>query len=239
MTKGSNGTATYNVPADASELYFVILGAPDTYNRVPWNDNETDDEQWPYTITLDGSDVYEYYEPSMPEYEKVNANTLNVSYDQSIDPNDGEWVAGGLNLMSTEMSEFLGVSFNDMSSLMEVPHAGTEVVKQEGKIVVFNRNADGTLSNMPTANDGYWVTPDGTAVDYGDATIYYEISGINLTLGKKGAVGNPGETMVMHPVFVYTIGGVEKTVNITVNYKFRGEPTRAPRRIAYSKMKKF
>lgn len=239
MTKGANGTATYNVPADATELYFVIMGAPDTYNRVPWNDNETDDEQWPYTITLEGSDVYGYYEPSMPEYEKVDANTLNVSYDLSVDPNDGEWVAGGLNLMSTEMSEFLGVAFNEMAGLMDVPHAGVAVEKIDGKIVVFNRNADGSLSNMPTANDGYWVTPEGTAVDYGDATIYYEISGINVTLGKKGAVGAPGETMVMHPVFVYTNGGVEKTVNITINYKFRGEPARAPRRIAYSRMKKF
>ena len=239
MSKGAEGTASYDVPANASELYFVILGAPDTYNRVPWDETEKNDEQWPYTITVSETDVYDYTEPSLPEYNKVDTNTMDVTYTVSVDPDNEDWSVGALNLMSSEMCDFFNADFAGLSDLMLAPTVGNQVVKTEGKIVVFNRNADGSLSDMPTANVGYWVTPDGTAADYGDATIYYEISGVNVTLGKKGAVGAAGETMTMRPVYVYTADGVEKTVNITINYQFKSKPAQMPRRISYSKMKKF
>lgn len=239
MSKGAEGTASYDVPANASELYFVILGAPDTYNRVPWDENEKNDEQWPYTITVSETDVYDYTEPSLPEYNEVDANNMEVTYTVSVDPDNEDWSVGALNLMSSEMCDFFDADFAGLSDLMLAPTVGNQVVKTDGKIVVFNRNADGSISDMPTANVGYWVTPDGTAADYGDATIYYEISGVNVTLGKKGAVGAAGETMTMRPVYVYTVDGVEKTVNITINYQFKSKPAQMPRRISYSKMKKF
>lgn len=239
MVKGSTATATYTVPAGASELYLVVLAAPTTYNRVPWNDNESDDEQWPYTITLTGTDLLNYTEPSLPVFDQVDANTLNVTYDLSVDPADTDWVAGGLNLISDNLTSFFGMDIATLQSIVETPTVGNAVNKTDGKIVVLNRNADGTVSNMPTANTGYWVTADGTAADYGQASIYYEVSGINLTLGKKGQIGTSGQTMVMHPMYVYTSGTTEKTVNITVNYLFRSPQAAPARRVAYSKMKQF
>ena len=239
MSKGAEGTASYDVPADASELYFVIMGAPDTYNRVPWDETEKNDEQWPYTITVSDTDVYDYNEPELPVYEKVDANTMNVSYNVVIDPSDEDWSVGALNLMSAEMCEFFGVDFAGLSDLMLEPILDEQVVKTEGKIVVFNRNADGSLADMPTANIGYWVTADGTAASYGESEIYYETSGINLTLGKKGAVGAAGETLTMRPVYVYTANGVEKTVNITVNYLCKSKTAPLARKFKYAGMKKF
>lgn len=238
MSKGSDAVASYAVPEGATSLYFVIMGSPDSYNRVAWDDNETNDEQWPYTVTFEGTDVYGYTEPSLPEYTKVDDNTLNVSYNLAVNINDEGWVAGSLNLMSRDISDFLGISFAELSSIVNVPHAGTPVAKEEGKIAVFNKDADGKLNNNPTANDGYWLTPDGTVAEYGAASIYYEVSGINLTLGKKGAVGTDGQTLTMRPVYVYTKDGVEKTVNITVNYNFYAPAAQKPR-IKYSKMKLF
>ncbi len=105
--------------------------------------------------------------------------------------------------------------------------------------MVFNKNADGSISNMPTANVGYWLTVDGTAIEYAEGTIYYELNGANLILGKKGAVGAPGDTMVMHPVYVYKKGSSEKTINVTVTYKFRGATTELGKRVSYSRMKLF
>lgn len=238
MTKGANGCASYNVPAGAKELYFVIMGAPNTYNRVAWDDNELNDEQWPYTVTFDGADVYGYTEPTLPVYEKVDANTLNVSYELAVNINHKNWVVGTLNLMSNEMCEFLGVQFGDLSGLMDVPHAGTPVEKKEGKIAVFNLDSDGTLNGNPTANDGYFVNPKGDVTEYGQAQIYYEMSGVNISLGAKDGVGADGETWTIRPVYIYTKDGVEKRVNIKVNYNFFTPKAQKPR-VKYSKMKKF
>ena len=238
MTKGANGTASYIVPAGAKELYFVIMGAPDTYNRVAWDDNELNDEQWPYTVTFEGADVYGYSEPSLPEYEKVNENTLNVTYNLPVNINHQAWVVGTLSLMSNEMCEFLGVQFGDLAGLMDTPHVGTPVEKKEGKIAVFNLDSNGKLNGNPTANDGYWLNSKGDVADYGQAQICYEMSGINISLLAKDGVGADGETWTVRPVYVYTKDGVEKTVNIKVNYNFFVQKAQKPR-IKYSKMKKF
>lgn len=230
MVKGSSGTAEIDVPANAERLYFVVVGTPTTYNRAPWDDNEANDEQWPYTITVTNSDVFGYSEPSVPVFTKVDDSTLKVSYDVTIDPTNGDWTAGSLDLAVKEVADFTGIALNSLAAAVVPVKLNETVTKKEGKIVLFNRNADGTLSGNPTANLGYWVKPDGTVADYNSASIYYELGGFNLTLGKKGAVGKSGDNMVMHPVFIYTKDGKEKTIEVTVNYKFRTPSASARRR---------
>lgn len=50
MHTGKKGTATYEVPANTERLYLCVLAAPDKYNRNAWDDDETNDEQWPYRV---------------------------------------------------------------------------------------------------------------------------------------------------------------------------------------------
>lgn len=50
MYSANEGKATYTVPAGASALYFVVVGAPKTYNHHPWDDVENNDYQWPYKV---------------------------------------------------------------------------------------------------------------------------------------------------------------------------------------------
>ncbi len=47
---GGKGTATFECPANCSRLWFVVSGAPSTHWRHPWDDNVTNDEQWPYQV---------------------------------------------------------------------------------------------------------------------------------------------------------------------------------------------
>lgn len=220
MTKGASGTASYNVPAGATELYFVILASPTTYNRVPWDDNEANDEQWPYTMTVTNSDVYGYSEPAVPVFNKVDENTLKVSYTLTVDPANGDWNVGSLDLACKEVADFTGIALGSLANAVVPVKLNEAVSRKEGKIVLFNRNADGNLNGSPTANLGYWVTADGTCADYNSATIYYELGAFNLTLGKKGKVGSAGQSMVMRPVFVYTKNGKDKYIEVTVTYKF-------------------
>lgn len=100
---------------------------------------------------------------------------------------------------------------------------GTKQEAQEGKIVVFNGESDGSLSAMPTANVGYWLNKDGNAVAWGNGhAVYYEINGSVLSLGKLGAeAGVAGDVITMRPVFVYTSGGKTKTFRFNITYNFK------------------
>lgn len=57
MHKGKSGTASYEVPGNTERLYLCVLAAPDQYNRNVWDDDETNDEQWPYRVKFSGTDI--------------------------------------------------------------------------------------------------------------------------------------------------------------------------------------
>ncbi|MBR3020868.1 MAG: BACON domain-containing protein [Bacteroidaceae bacterium] len=60
----AEGTATFNVPANSSKLWFVVCGAPKSYERHAWptdaskSDTDTDDNKWPWQVQFSGTNPY-------------------------------------------------------------------------------------------------------------------------------------------------------------------------------------
>lgn len=220
MTKTAvANSATYTMPADADELYLVVCATPDVYNRCPWNDRENDDEQWPYSFTLTGADVYGYSEPAVAEYTKVSDKLLEGKVTIDVNGASGDWVFSSFNLCVPEILGFLGLDRAGFESALVIPEAGVAQTPAEGAIVALNRDADGSLNNMPTANVGYWLDENGNAVGWGNGHIvYYEFSSSALSLGKLGDQLTVGRTYELRPTLIYTVGGVEKRVDLTITY---------------------
>lgn len=53
----AEGTATLVLPEKCSRVFFVVMGAPKTYWRHPWDDNANNDEQWPYQVTFENINI--------------------------------------------------------------------------------------------------------------------------------------------------------------------------------------
>ena len=57
----SGGNASFNVPSNSSKLWFVVSGAPQTYERHAWpteaskSDTDTDDNKWPWKVSFSGT----------------------------------------------------------------------------------------------------------------------------------------------------------------------------------------
>ncbi|MBS2098760.1 DUF6055 domain-containing protein [Carboxylicivirga linearis] len=61
------GSASYNTPQDtlhfdcpnnASRLWLVVSGAPTTHWRHAWDDDDSNDEQWPYQVKFNHTNLY-------------------------------------------------------------------------------------------------------------------------------------------------------------------------------------
>ena len=52
-SQNPEGTATLTVPVNCKKIFFVVMGAPTTYWRHPWDDDESNDEQWPYQVRFE------------------------------------------------------------------------------------------------------------------------------------------------------------------------------------------
>ena len=57
VQSAAEGTATLTVPANCARIFFVVMGAPKTYWRHPWDDNVNNDEQWPYQVTFENTNL--------------------------------------------------------------------------------------------------------------------------------------------------------------------------------------
>ena len=219
--KDATGSISFNVPAGADYLFLVVQGSPETYMSHGWDEKETNDPQFPYAITLEGTTLQKYSAPLQATYKEENGclvGTLNVS----IPSNNEDWVYDNYDIAEKAVADYLGVSTSEIGSLIVQPEVNKPQVAQEGKIVVFNEEADGSLSNNPTATVGYWLDKDGNAVAWGNGHIvYYEINSSLIALGKLGSEASSLGSVTMRPVFVYTKNGQEKTVKFVITYNFK------------------
>lgn len=220
--KDAVGNIEYSVPTGTESLYLVVQGSPEKYMSHGWDEDESNDAQFPYAISLENTYIVNNSEQVAAEYEKVGKE-LHGSLNLNIQAANGDWLAYTYNMADQDVCDFFGVSADELADLIVQPVVGTQQEKQEGKIVVFNEEADGSLNGMPTANIGYWVDVDGNAVGWGNGhNVYYEIEGTSIYLGKLGnESAEAGETRSMRPVYVYTKDGVEKILRYTVTYNFK------------------
>lgn len=52
------GTAELTIPeGTCTRLFFVVMGAPTKYWRHPWDDNDANDEQWPFEVQFENTNL--------------------------------------------------------------------------------------------------------------------------------------------------------------------------------------
>ncbi|NDV58488.1 DUF6055 domain-containing protein [Bacteroides sp. 519] len=222
MTKGAKGTASFTVPAGTNELYFVIMAAPGEYNRQYWNDLEADDEQWPYSIKVSGTDVASYNElveieldpNATPQHVKMTINvrgTAESSYDfarYNIAYYDNAAICHAFCLMPEDIDEIFHHSSEGLA---------------EGKICMRLKLTDGSYSyddNCGGELGGFWCNAIGEPQGWGEnARTYTKLHTISdMEVGFMPGTITAGETYPQIVELVYTKGGQEYIATLNFNF---------------------
>lgn len=67
---------SFDCPANCDKLWLVVSGAPGMHWRHAWDDNDANDEQWPYQVKFNNTNLYGY----------ANViNAINNSYEENLD----------------------------------------------------------------------------------------------------------------------------------------------------------
>ncbi len=205
MAKDAEGTATYAVPEGTQKLYFVVIGAPTTYNRHAWDETDANDVQWPYKVRFEGSNRLGYYEF---DDDAVPCDTT-VAYTVTADGNADAYELGSIGMMSEGLLDAVAKAFKlqaaDIAANFLPIAAGTTVTPKEGKVCLAMKSPTSkTYSYSYTANAGFWCSASGAAQSYGSAPVYveYQPSTFTLVYGHMPKTGK-GRTYTMRPTFVY------------------------------------
>ncbi len=223
MVHGANGEAAMTVPAGTDHLYLMVCATPTNYNRHAWNDDESDDEQWPYEVSFTGTNVKGYINID----ENNDPTNVSLSYDLKCDASSGEYVLGNLDFSADGTLEKIATAFAmqpaAIAAATVTPSNGTTAQPAEGKIVLGLLQPNGTISYTYTANAGFYVKADGSQGSWSDGDpLWFEYAKDTfiMSYGHYPGKSKAGTKYVVKPVLVYTKGGKQYKATITLNMQF-------------------
>jgi len=214
MFSANEGEASFAVPADATNLYFVVLGAPTEYRQNEWDDDEKDDDQWPYKVKFGQTDLLGNFSID----ETADPKDVTLTYDLSCDASNGGYPLGTIDLStSKDLAQAFVMNPSAISALIQ----GVNAQPSEGKIVWGLEESDGTFVYNSTANNGFWCSPEGDNVGWGaNAAVYVEFDKLTMTYGHYPGQSVAGETYTIKPTLIYTKNGKEYKATVELNMAF-------------------
>ena len=222
MYSGKDGIATFTIPAGTDKLYFCVLGAPNIYDRHAWDDDETNDEQWPYRVKFANTDLLgNVVIPSgSPE-------SISLSHTVKCDAASSDYVQGTLHLLRNGDMDKIARAFKlQPSEIVRVTLAAGSVAStgpSEGQIALALTNPDGSLSYAYSANGlGFWIAADGSASSWGYAPVYFEYNSgaYSLAYGHKPGSSLKDATYTIRPTLVYNYKGKLYRAVLTLKMEF-------------------
>ena len=175
-----NADIDYTVPEGASKLWLVVAATPETYLQHPWDEDNTNDEQWPFRVRFTGTDLFGNLSFDGTE----TPQSITIEHDITTSAAAGY----GGTFFSLEDDDIVSVAkgfvMQPSDIIAAIPADRANV--QSGKVKIAAVEPDGTLSYNYTANGyGFWYGADGDVQSWSAAYIYmeYDVSSWSCQFG--------------------------------------------------------
>ncbi len=217
------GTATFEVPANTSYLWFVVMGCPTEYAVHPWDEDETTDHQWPYKVQFVNTDLKGNFNIDTTK----DPESITLSYTLNCNASDENYDLGNIDLQATEDIQKIAQAFvmqpSSISANTSTITVDTTGKPTEGKIVFGLEQPDGTMAYTYTANSGFYCTADGYLGSWGNGDplwVEYDKDSFVLSYGHYPGKSVAGTKYTIRPALVYTKDGKQYTVTFELNMQF-------------------
>ena len=203
MGRDAEGEVTITIPEKCTHLWFVVMGAPTKWWSHSWNDNDADDEQWPYAVQFSGTDPYgvsRTYGEYPADYVRRDTTVVieaNLAYDGS------SYSSVRVQYDMDAVSQALGLSTAQMQSVK---------VGTANSIRFVGVNPNGSVANNTTTSTssstcfGHWFNASGNICGYdGNARIFAEFypDKYGCYVGQYPGRLTRGKTYTIRQAFIY------------------------------------
>lgn len=216
----AEGTAEITVPEGCRNLWMIVMGAPKEYWRHAWDDNASNDEQWPYRVKFENSSpdgMFRTYGEYPADYERKDAV---VKYNAELKYNSSSYTSVRVQYDMDEISKALGLSTEQMKAIK---------VGAGNQVRFVGISSDGSFTEKTTTSTssstcyGHWFDKEGNVCGYGsDAIIFAEMypDKYGCYVGQYPGRLKTGQPYVVRQGIVYTDdAGKEYKAVMEVNLK--------------------
>ena len=172
------------VPEGVDRLWLIVVPAPKRYNQHLWDDNNLNDEHWPYSFRLEGTDLASratvYVQPTLDGREVADITlTYDIYFPRANDHSGTTFTVSGIAL--AQIGTALQIEPSEIASKMQPYATGGP---SNGKAMFYPLNpTTGTIVNRGSTANGYghWFNASGVVSDYGNGYVYSEFSPSSMT----------------------------------------------------------
>jgi len=217
MQTAAEGSAEFPVQEGCQDLWLVVMGAPTKWWHHLWDDDASNDEQWPYRVNFEGTRPYgtfrTYTDADFPEDYQRKDTTIVVH---------AELTYSGSNYSSVRVQ----YDMDAISEALGVTTAQLKAIKvgstNNPRFVGISKS--GALTNSTTTSTssstclGHWFTTAGTVCNYDNsAAIFAEMypSSYGCYVGQYPGRLKAGNTYVIRQGVVYKAND-SKTYRATI-----------------------
>lgn len=204
---------TATVPDNVDKLYIVVSPAPKEYIQHLWDVNFANDDQWPYTVSFSGTNIYGA--PTISDDLPVTDATL--TYDVKLPYSSTDHSFASVKVEG-EAAAALGTALQMPAAQLAdhlVAWSSQQPADGEAKFYAVNRLSGSCVNQGSTANGyGHWFTSQGSRTSYASGALYSEFTPATLTfnVGQKPATLKQGSSYTISQAVKYTRGEATATV---------------------------
>lgn len=223
MNRKTSSDVKFTIPQNCVRLWFVVTGAPSSYEAHAWDEKESNDDQWPYKLKFTNTDLLGNIVINPNDTPKDLTLTYNISFAADANGYTGTTVNLNNNGDISKLSQALVMQPSTITGSM----LNAKATPQDGKIAFAAIEPTGTLNFNTTANGhGFWFSSTGAVIAWGsanDSRIFAEfnVNNMEFNIGQYPGKSKAGDKYTIKEAMVYTKNGTQYLMtfvfNITIN----------------------
>ncbi len=205
MQSSKEGSAEFTIPEGCQDLWLVVMGAPTVWWHHAWDDNVSNDEQWPYRVQLENTRPYgsfrTYTAEDFPDDYVRRDTTIVVNAELAY--NSGSYTSVRVQYDMDAISEALGVTTAQLKAIKVGTSNNPRFVGISKSGAVTNSTTTSTSSSTCL---GHWFTTAGNVCGYdSSAAVFAEMypSSYGCYVGQYPGRLRAGNTYVIRQGVVY------------------------------------
>lgn len=219
MNRKTSDNVSFTIPTGCEKLWLVVTGAPSTYTAQPWDEKESDDDQWPYKLKFSNTDLLGNIVINPGDSPKDVTLTYNLSFAADASAYSGTTVNLNTNGDIAKVAQALVMQPSAIAAAL----LSAKASPAEGKIAFAAVESSGTLNYNTTANGyGFWYDSSGNVTSWGssnDSKLFTEFAsaGFEFNIGQYPGKCKTGDKYTVKQALVYTKDSKQYQITFVFN----------------------
>ncbi len=204
------------VPENTKRLFLVVSPAPSEYIQHKWDQEITNDDQWPYTVEFTNTNIY-----GTANINNGPISDVTINYDVYFPASSNVYVGTTIKVDGAAASS-LGTAFQmQAASVSDLMTTWNSAGPADGKAMFYAVDSNGEINNASSTANGYghWFDTSGNRCAYASGFVFSEFDdkSMSFSVGQYPGKTKDGDNYTIRQAIKYKKGNETAVATFVFN----------------------